>query len=153
MEKDSFDQRDMTILVVDDEPRIRDYVRMNLELERYRVLEASNGIEAIDQLREHLPDLVVMDVMMPEMDGFETCAICAKFQPFPLSCSRCARRSRTRYMGLTWGRMTTLPRPPVHASYFRAFARCCAAPIWPRPPAKRLSRLTMISRSISQNVK
>lgn len=72
MEKDSFDQRDMTILVVDDEPRIRDYVRMNLELERYRVLEASNGIEALEQLREHLPDLVVLDVMMPEMDGFET---------------------------------------------------------------------------------
>lgn len=65
MEKDSFDQRDMTILVVDDEPRIRDYVRMNLELERYRVLEASNGIEALEQLREHLPDLVVLDVMMP----------------------------------------------------------------------------------------
>ena len=72
MEKDSFDQRDMTILVVDDEPRIRDYVRMNLELERYRVIEASNGREAMDQLREHLPDLVVLDVMMPEMDGFET---------------------------------------------------------------------------------
>jgi DNA-binding response OmpR family regulator len=72
MEKDSFDQRDMTILVVDDEPRIRDYVRMNLELERYRVLEARNGIEALEQLREHLPDLVVLDVMMPEMDGFET---------------------------------------------------------------------------------
>ena len=71
MEKDSFDQRNMTILVVDDEPRIRDYVRMNLELERYRVLEACNGIEAIEQLREHLPDLVVLDVMMPEMDGFE----------------------------------------------------------------------------------
>ena len=47
MEKDFFDQRDMTILVVDDEPRIRDYVRMNLELERYRVLEACNGVEAI----------------------------------------------------------------------------------------------------------
>src|SRR5260370_8333561 len=72
MEKDAFDQRDMTILIVDDEPRIRDFVRMNLELEHYRVLEASNGLEALDELRENLPDLVVLDVMMPEMEGFET---------------------------------------------------------------------------------
>ena len=72
MEKDAFDERDMTILIVDDEPRIRDFVRMNLELEHYRVLDANNGQEALDQLRENLPDLVVLDVMMPEMDGFET---------------------------------------------------------------------------------
>jgi len=72
MEKEAFDPRDMTVLIVDDEPRIRDFVRMNLELERYRVLEACNGIEALERLRENLPDLVVMDVMMPEMDGFET---------------------------------------------------------------------------------
>lgn len=72
MEKEAFDTRDMTILIVDDEPRIRDFVRMNLELERYRVIEASNGLEALEQLRENLPDLVVIDVMMPEMDGFET---------------------------------------------------------------------------------
>jgi len=51
MEKEAFDPRDMTILIVDDEPRIRDFVRMNLELERYRVIEASNGIEALEQLR------------------------------------------------------------------------------------------------------
>jgi len=72
MEKEAFDPRDMSILIVDDEPRIRDFVSMNLELERYRVIEASNGLEALAQLRENLPDLIVMDVMMPEMDGFET---------------------------------------------------------------------------------
>lgn len=72
MEKEAFDPRDMTVLIVDDEPRIRDFVSMNLELERYRVIEACNGIEALEQLRANLPDLVVMDVMMPEMDGFET---------------------------------------------------------------------------------
>jgi len=75
MEKEAFDQRDMTLLIVDDEPRIRDLVRMNLELEHYRVIEASNGLEALNELREKLPDLVVLDVMMPEMDGFECTAI------------------------------------------------------------------------------
>ncbi|MBC7262975.1 MAG: response regulator transcription factor [Chloroflexi bacterium] len=60
------------VLVVDDEPRMVRFVRMNLELEGYRVSEASNGLEAINKVREELPDLVILDVMMPDMDGFET---------------------------------------------------------------------------------
>ena len=61
-----------TILVVDDNPEVRAYVRRHLA-SRYRVLEATNGREALDKTREHLPDLVVSDVMMPEMDGFGLC--------------------------------------------------------------------------------
>lgn len=60
------------ILVVDDEPRIIRFVRINLEMEDFRVIEAHNGLEALDQVREKMPDLVLLDVMMPEMDGFET---------------------------------------------------------------------------------
>jgi len=59
------------ILVVDDEPRMRKFMRMNLELEGFHVAEAANGLEALEKVREDLPDLVVLDVMMPEMDGFE----------------------------------------------------------------------------------
>ena len=59
------------ILVADDEPRMRKFMRMNLELEDFRVAEAANGLEALERVREDLPDLVVLDVMMPEMDGFE----------------------------------------------------------------------------------
>lgn len=59
------------ILVVDDEPRMIRFIRMNLELEGYKVLEATNGLEALERVREDLPDLVVMDVQMPEIDGFE----------------------------------------------------------------------------------
>lgn len=59
------------ILVVDDEPRMRRFMAMNLELEGYQVIEASNGLEAVQRVREDLPDLVLLDVMMPEMDGFE----------------------------------------------------------------------------------
>jgi len=64
-------QREL-ILVVDDEARLRRFIRMNLELEGYRVIEAPNGLEALDRVRTHLPDLVILDVMMPELDGFET---------------------------------------------------------------------------------
>jgi len=59
------------ILIVDDEPRMIKFIRLNLELEGYRVSEASNGLEALDKVRRELPDLVLLDVMMPEMDGFE----------------------------------------------------------------------------------
>jgi two-component system KDP operon response regulator KdpE len=60
------------ILVVDDEPRMVRFVRMNLELEGYQVAEAGSGMEALQKVRDDLPDLVLLDVMMPEMDGFET---------------------------------------------------------------------------------
>jgi two-component system KDP operon response regulator KdpE len=60
------------ILVVDDEPRMTKFVRMNLELEGYRVSEASDGLEALNKARDELPDLIILDVNMPELDGFET---------------------------------------------------------------------------------
>jgi two-component system KDP operon response regulator KdpE len=60
------------ILVVDDESRMIRFVRMNLELEGFQVAEAGSGMEALEKIRDELPDLVLLDVMMPEMDGFET---------------------------------------------------------------------------------
>jgi two-component system KDP operon response regulator KdpE len=65
-------KKDKTILVVDDEPRIIEAVSMNLELEGYQVSGAGNGYEALQKLTEDLPDLIILDVMMPEIDGFET---------------------------------------------------------------------------------
>ncbi len=60
------------ILIVDDEPRMIKFIRLNLDLEGYRVIEASNGLAALEKVRTELPDLVLLDVMMPEMNGFET---------------------------------------------------------------------------------
>ena len=60
------------ILIVDDEPRMARFVRMNLDLEGFQVSEAGTGMEALEKVRDELPDLVLLDVMMPEMDGFET---------------------------------------------------------------------------------
>ena len=60
------------VLVVDDESRMRRFIRMNLDLEGYDVSEAENGLIALEKVRDEFPDLVLLDVMMPDLDGFET---------------------------------------------------------------------------------
>lgn len=72
------------ILIADDEARMRRFMRMNLELEGYRVIEASNGMETIDRVREDLPDLVLLDVMMPVLDGFEALRIVRETSTVPV---------------------------------------------------------------------
>jgi two-component system alkaline phosphatase synthesis response regulator PhoP len=67
------DNAEYTILIVDDEVDILDFVGYNLRKEGYKVLTANNGRDAINVAREKLPQLIILDVMMPEMDGIETC--------------------------------------------------------------------------------
>jgi DNA-binding response OmpR family regulator len=64
---------EQTVLVVDDEEAIAEAVRARLESEGYRVVVAADGPEAIEANREHQPDLVVLDLMLPGMDGLEVC--------------------------------------------------------------------------------
>ncbi|MEM6283971.1 MAG: response regulator transcription factor [Chloroflexota bacterium] len=59
-----------TIMIVDDETTVREVVRSYLELEQFTVIEASTGVQALNLLREHPPDLLILDVMLPEIDGF-----------------------------------------------------------------------------------
>lgn len=62
-----------TILLVDDERDILDFLQYNLEREGYRVFTASNGLEGVEMTQKIAPDLILMDVMMPRMDGIEAC--------------------------------------------------------------------------------
>jgi excisionase family DNA binding protein len=59
------------VLIVDDDDKLREFVRVNLEMEGYTVREAASAREGLDALEEQSPDLVLLDVMMPEMDGWE----------------------------------------------------------------------------------
>lgn len=59
------------VLLVDDDKQILNSLRVYLELENYEVYTASNGQEALDKVTEHKPEILVLDIMMPEMDGFE----------------------------------------------------------------------------------
>lgn len=61
------------ILLVDDEPDILEFIEYNLRKEGYDVVLAKNGREAVDQAIRHVPDLIIMDIMMPQMDGIEAC--------------------------------------------------------------------------------
>lgn len=66
-------KKDIKILLVDDDADILEIVGFNLEAEGYRILKAHNGREALKIAKKELPNLIVLDVMMPEMDGIETC--------------------------------------------------------------------------------
>lgn len=66
-------KKDIKILLVDDEPDILEIVSYNLENEGYQIFTASNGVEAIEKSKDIKPHLILLDVMMPEMDGIEAC--------------------------------------------------------------------------------
>lgn len=64
-----------TILIVDDEPDIIEILRFNLEKEGFAVISAKNGREGIEKAKQSNPDLIILDIMMPEMDGVEVCRV------------------------------------------------------------------------------
>ena len=66
-------KKDIKILLVDDEQDILEIVGYNLSQEGYQIVTATNGKEAIIKAKKELPHLIIMDVMMPEMDGMEAC--------------------------------------------------------------------------------
>lgn len=66
-------KKDIRILLVDDEPDILEIVGYNLSSEGYEIFTANNGLKAIEAAKKHLPHLIILDVMMPEMDGIEAC--------------------------------------------------------------------------------
>lgn len=65
--------KDITILLVDDEPDILEIIGYNLTAEGYQVVTAENGAQAVKMAKKKTPDLIILDVMMPEMDGIEAC--------------------------------------------------------------------------------
>lgn len=70
------------ILIVDDEPDIRELIEYNLKKEGYQVFTASNGQEAVTEAKRVLPDLIILDIMMPKMDGIEACRILRTMNEF-----------------------------------------------------------------------
>ncbi len=99
------------MLVVDDEPRMARFIRMNLEVEGARVSEARDGLKALEKVREELPDLVLLDVMMPEMDGFETLREIRKVSDVPVIMLTVRADEEDRIRGLDLGADDYLVKP------------------------------------------
>jgi len=124
------------ILIVDDELRMRRFIRMNMELEGYQVIEAENGIHALDQIRQFNPDLVVMDVMMPEMDGFETLKLLREISTVPVILLTVRDEEEDITRGLALGADDYVTKPFSRASW-----RQIDRPM-PAPPKRRVVELS-----------
>ena len=99
------------ILIVDDEARIRRFVRMNLDLEGYEVFEAENGVAALQRVRDDMPDLVLLDVMMPDLDGFETLARIREMSSVPVIMLTVKGDEDDRIKGLDLGADDYITKP------------------------------------------
>ncbi len=104
-------QKGRRILVVDDEPRMIGFIRMNLELEEHLVIEAHSGLEALDAIRTQLPDLVLLDVMMPELDGFETLRMLREFSDIPVIMLTAKGEENDKVYGLELGADDYITKP------------------------------------------
>jgi two-component system KDP operon response regulator KdpE len=99
------------ILVVDDEPRMIRFIRLNLEHDGFDVSEAANGAQALNQLRDRLPDLVLLDVMMPELDGFETLRLIREISTVPVIMLTAKGDEEDRVRGLELGADDYITKP------------------------------------------
>jgi two-component system, OmpR family, KDP operon response regulator KdpE len=99
------------ILIVDDEAGLRELVRINLEHEGFGVLQAENGVQCLDMVQEYQPDLVIMDVMMPVMDGWEACTRLREFSQVPVLMLTARVQSQDIVTGLDTGADDYLLKP------------------------------------------
>ncbi len=97
--------------MVDDEPRMINFIRMNLEMERLQVISAPNGLEAVKRVREMLPDCVLLDVMMPEMDGFETLSSIREESSVPVIMVTAKNDEEEKVKGLNLGADDYITKP------------------------------------------
>jgi DNA-binding response OmpR family regulator len=99
------------VLVVDDESRILNFLSSKLRASGCEVLTASNGMEALEQVQAQEPDLVVLDVMMPKMDGFETLKELRSFSPVPVIILSAKGSNADKVKGLDLGADDYLAKP------------------------------------------
>lgn len=99
------------ILVVDDEPRYIRLMEANLVSAGYKVLTSANGQEAVDRVAEHQPDLVLLDIMMPVLDGIEACDRIRKFSNVPIIMVTARGDERDRVRGLDVGADDYIVKP------------------------------------------
>lgn len=106
---EEFDRR--RILVVDDEERMVRFIRLNLEHDGFQVSEAFNGKEAIQKIRDVTPDLILLDVMMPDIDGFEVLETVREVSQVPVIMLTAKGEEDDRVRGLELGADDYVTKP------------------------------------------
>jgi len=106
---DQFKNR--TILVVDDEERMARFIRLNLEHDGFQVVEAYRGMQAIQDVRERMPDLVLLDIMMPDIDGFEVLSLIREVSSVPVIMLTAKGEEDDRVHGLELGADDYITKP------------------------------------------
>jgi DNA-binding response OmpR family regulator len=99
------------ILIVDDEPRYLRLMEANLVTEGYEVIKATNGQEAVDKVASHKPDLVLLDIMMPVLDGFAACERIREFSMVPIIVVTARGEENARVRGLDLGADDYIVKP------------------------------------------
>ncbi len=100
-----------TIVAADDDPQLLRLMTRNLEFEGYEVLPASNGVLALEQIEAHGPNLVLLDVMMPRMDGFTVCQRVREFSSVPIIIVTARGQDQDKVHGLDLGADDYLTKP------------------------------------------
>ena len=120
-----------TILVVDDDREITGAIAAALEREGYRVLRAYNGMEALDQALAPELRLIIMDVMMPRLDGLSALMRIRERRNLPVIVLSAKSEESDKILGLSMGPTTMLPSPSAPPSSSPGSAASCAAiPPW-----------------------
>ena len=101
----------MKILVVDDEYLLVKGIRFNLQNDGYEVITGSNGLEAMDLAKSKKPDLIILDVMMPQMDGLTACAKIREFSDVPIIMLTAKTEDMDKLMGFEQGADDYLTKP------------------------------------------
>lgn len=100
-----------TVLIVDDDSEIRDVIHVYLRNEGYRVLEAGDGQEALDMLKSNSVQLIILDVMMPKMDGIKTCLKIRETSTIPIIMLSAKEEDIDKIIGLTTGADDYITKP------------------------------------------
>ena len=101
----------MKILIVDDEPLIREVIKEYCALENYEVLEAENGVEALEKIKTNDIDIIVLDIMMPKLDGFSTLKEIKQIKNIPVILLSARKEEFDKLMGFDLGSDDYMTKP------------------------------------------
>lgn len=117
------------ILIAEDDADIRGLLKLYLEGEGFRVLEADNGARALDLARAQAPDMAILDIMMPQLNGFELTRALRKFSDIPILNPLREKQDNDKILGLNLGADDYVTKPLTLWKSWSGSRPSCAAPL------------------------